>query len=114
MPHRESTLGRFRAYQVALRVVGEIERTLPQFPRGHAVLRNQLTRASQSALLNIAEGAGRVLQGEKRRSFVTARGETAECRAALQVSRETCNSSLTVCFVGSTSNSTNSEPSLPG
>jgi four helix bundle protein len=48
-------------------------------------LRDQAVRAAQSAMLNCAEGAGRVSRADKARAFAIARGETSEACAAVDV-----------------------------
>jgi four helix bundle protein len=48
-------------------------------------LRDQAVRAAQSAMLNCAEGAGRVSRADKARAFAIARGETVEAGAAVDV-----------------------------
>ena len=45
--------------------------------------RNQLFRASDSIVLNIAEGAGRLARPDKRRHYSYALGSAMECGAAL-------------------------------
>ena len=45
--------------------------------------RDQILRASQSILLNIAEGNGKATEGDRRHFFEVARGSALEC-AALQ------------------------------
>ena len=47
------------------------------------VTHNQLRRASFSIMLNIAEGAGRYTNRDKRNFYVIARGSTFECVAIL-------------------------------
>src|SRR5258708_10991546 len=45
--------------------------------------RDQLFRASDSVVLNIAEGAGRIARADKRRHYGYALGSAMECGAAL-------------------------------
>lgn len=47
-------------------------------------LRDEALRAAKSAVLNIAEGAGRVSRADKARAFTIARGEGLEAFAALE------------------------------
>ena len=54
-------------------------------PRGHAVLRDQLERASLSAVLNLAEGAGRRSRRDKARFYTIARGSSMESAALIDV-----------------------------
>ena len=49
------------------------------------VQRNQLLRASLSIVLNIAEGAGRFTNPDKRNFYIIARGSVYECVALLDV-----------------------------
>jgi four helix bundle protein len=53
--------------------------------RGQAAVRDQLTRASLSIVLNVAEGAGRFSPGDKARFYGMARGSACECAAILDV-----------------------------
>jgi four helix bundle protein len=50
-----------------------------------AHLRDQATRAAQSACLNCAEGAARVTRADKARAFTIARGEAVESAAAIEI-----------------------------
>ncbi len=56
-------------------------------PRGHRELRDQLTRASLSIPLNIAEGVGRVSAFDKAHFFAIARGSAMECGAVVDAAR---------------------------
>jgi four helix bundle protein len=56
-------------------------------PKGHAILRDQLERASLSIVLNLAEGAGRRSHREKSRFYVIARGSATESAAVVDVIR---------------------------
>ena len=49
-----------------------------------AKLRDEALRAAKSAVLNIAEGAGRFSRADKGRAFTIARGEGLEAFAALE------------------------------
>ncbi len=53
--------------------------------RGAADLRDQLMRASESVVLNIAEGAGRYSSDDKRRFYRMASGSAMECAGALEL-----------------------------
>ena len=53
--------------------------------RGAADLRDQLMRASESVVLNIAEGAGRFSADDKRRFYRIACGSAMECTGALEL-----------------------------
>jgi four helix bundle protein len=51
--------------------------------RNISALRDQIFRASDSIVLNIAEGAGRYARADKRRHYSYALGSASECGAAL-------------------------------
>ena len=53
--------------------------------RNISALRDQLYRAADSVVLNIAEGAGRSAQADKRRHYSYAKGCAMECGAALSL-----------------------------
>ena len=53
-----------------------------------SALKDQLTRASSSIALNIAEGTGRFTKGEKKNFYVMSRGSVYECVAVLQILRK--------------------------
>jgi four helix bundle protein len=53
--------------------------------RGHRELRDQLTRASLSISLNIAEFAGRTSPADKAHFIAIARGSAMECAAVVDV-----------------------------
>ena len=77
-----TTLESFDVYCVALdacRVSVPISTALT------ASLRDQLVRASSSAVLNVAEGFGSFSRGVKRRHYEIARGSATECVAVLDL-----------------------------
>ena len=63
-----------------LALSSQISRTVP---KGNADLVNQLRRASLSIPLNVAEGAGKTGNLDKKRFYGIARGSTLECAAIL-------------------------------
>jgi four helix bundle protein len=73
------------AYQYALRFAGTCFGILEHLPRGHAELADQLRRAIISVPLNIAEGAGKPTDKDRRRFNAIARGSAMECGAVLDL-----------------------------
>ena len=65
---------------------------IERLPRGRGHLRDQLTRASTSIVLNLAEGAGKVSKADKRRYYLTARGPRPSPRLCSTSARD-CGSS---------------------
>ena len=78
-----TSLKRLQVYQVAIEFLGVAAKILDNIPRGHALVIDQLKRASISISSNIAEGAGRFSRAEKRNFYNIARGSALECYAAL-------------------------------
>ena len=77
-----SSLDNLHAYRVALeacRVAAPLAAALS------ANLKDQLSRASSSVVLNIAEGFGSSSRGVKRRHYEIARGSPIECIAVLDL-----------------------------
>ena len=74
---------RLDVYLVALDFHSRVSRLASG--RGQAILRDQLSRASLSVVLNIAEGAGRVAPADKGRFYAMARGSACESAACLDV-----------------------------
>ncbi len=74
-------LHRFDAYRLALGFRAHVVRWLPL---KRAELSDQLDRASLSAALNIAEGAGRAGR-DQARHYAIARGSSFECLAVLDL-----------------------------
>ncbi len=71
-------------YRIAIEYVGWVFRFCEKL-KGHSHARDQLTRASQSIPLNIAEGNGKATEGDRRRFFEIARGSALECAAAQDI-----------------------------
>jgi len=78
LPHE-----RLDVYRLAL----EFRRSLAPLAkvRGIAPLRDQLFRAADSVVLNIAEGAGRNSRSDKQRHYEIAKGSATESAAALEL-----------------------------
>jgi four helix bundle protein len=76
---------RLDVYRLALDFSVFSHRLIEALPRGHRHLCDQLTRASTSIVLNIAEGAGKHSRGDKRRYYLCARGSATESAALLDV-----------------------------
>jgi len=72
-------------YRCAIEFLALVLEIIKDIPRGHAVVVDQLKRAALAIPLNIAEGAGRMGQGEAAHSYAIARGEAMECASALDV-----------------------------
>jgi four helix bundle protein len=74
---------RLDVYQLSLDFMAFGNGVIEGLPRGRSHLADQLTRASLSIVLNIAEGAGKHSKPDKRRYYVTARGSATESAALL-------------------------------
>ena len=72
-------------YNVALDFLIEADGVLERLPRGRGHLADQLTRASISIVLNIAEGAGKYSGPDKHRYFLSALGSTTESAAVFDI-----------------------------
>ncbi len=76
---------RLDVYVIALDFLVFANDVIEGLPRGRSHLADQLTRASTSIVLNLAEGAGKVSRADKRRYYLTARGSATESAALLDV-----------------------------
>ena len=76
---------RLVVYRRTCEFLTEVAALLRGLPRGEAALADQLRRAGDSVLLNIAEGAGRFAGREKAHFYDIARGSATECAAALAI-----------------------------
>ena len=72
-------------YNLALDFLALAEDLIEHLPRGRGHLADQLSRASTSIVLNLAEGAGKFSKPDKRRYYLSAAGSTTECAAILDV-----------------------------
>ena len=76
---------RLDVYVIALDFLVFANDVIESLPRGRSHLADQLTRASTSIVLNLAEGAGKLSKPDKRRYYLTARGSATESAALLDV-----------------------------
>jgi four helix bundle protein len=76
---------RLDVYRLAVDFLVFAHQVIETLPRGRCHLSDQLTRASTSIVLNLAEGAGKHSKADKRRYYVSARGSAIESAALLDV-----------------------------
>jgi four helix bundle protein len=76
---------KMEVYQRALDFVKFADQLRPSVLRRRASLADQLDRASDSIVLNIAEGAGEFAKREKARFYRIARRSATECAAILDI-----------------------------
>jgi four helix bundle protein len=76
---------RLDVYAIALDLLVFANEVIERLPRGRGHLADQLTRASTSVVLNLAEGAGKLSKADKRRYYLTARGSATESAALLDI-----------------------------
>ena len=76
---------RLEVYQVALEFLVLADEVIESLPRGRRHIADQLTRASISIVLNIAEGAGKFSKPDKRRYYLTSVGSATESAAIFDV-----------------------------
>ena len=76
---------RLDVYRAALEFASWRRGLVRRIPRGNADLVDQITRASRSVTLNIAEGSGENSPADKVRFFRMARRSATECAAALDL-----------------------------
>ena len=75
-------------YRCSIQFLAIARRVIKRLPRGNADFADQLTRASRSIPLNIAEGSGKTTQPHRARYWGDARGSAMECAACFDVLRE--------------------------
>ena len=78
---------RLDVYQRAIEFLALAYDVVGDLPRGNADRADQLTRAAESVVRNIAEGAGRWSEADSASRYEIARGEAMECAASLDVMR---------------------------
>jgi four helix bundle protein len=76
---------RLDVYQRAIEFLALVYDIVDGLPRGHADRADQLTRAAESVVRNLAEGAGRWSEADSANRYKIARGEAMECAASLDV-----------------------------
>ena len=76
---------RLDVYRVALEFLVLATSVIEAMPRGKSHLADQLSRASTSIVLNLAEGVGKFSRPDKRRFYLIARGSAMESAALLDV-----------------------------
>jgi four helix bundle protein len=78
---------RLDVYQRAIEFLALAIEIVEDLPRGHRQRADQLIRAAESVVRNIAEGAGRWSERDSAKHYKIARGEAMECAASLDVLR---------------------------
>ena len=78
---------RLDVYQRAIEFLALVTEIVEELPRGHAERGDQLTRAAESVVRNLAEGAGRWSEADSAKHYKIARGEAMESAASLDVLR---------------------------
>jgi len=78
---------RLDVYQRAIEFLVLTTELTESLPRGHGERADQLIRAAESVVRNIAEGAGRWSDADSAKHYKIARGEAMECAASLDVLR---------------------------
>jgi four helix bundle protein len=76
---------RLDVYQRAIEFLALAYDIVVQLPKGHADRADQLVRAAESVVRNIAQGAGRWSGADCAKHDKIARGEAMECAASLDV-----------------------------
>ena len=78
---------RLDVYQRSIEFLALVYEIVADLPRGNADRAEQLVRAAESVVRNIAEGAGRWSDADCPNRYKIARGEAMECAASLDVMR---------------------------
>ena len=72
-------------YKLSIEFLKTVHELIRHVPNGNADVINQLRRAVMSVSLNIAEGAGKTGENDKKRFYAIARGSALECAALLDL-----------------------------
>jgi four helix bundle protein len=78
---------RLDVYQRAIEFLVLVADIVGDLPKGHSDRADQLVRAAESVVRNIAEGAGRWSEADCAKHYKIARGSAMECAASLDVMR---------------------------
>jgi four helix bundle protein len=70
---------RLDVYQRAIEFLALVGDVVAELPKGHAERSDQLVRAAESVVRNIAEGAGRWSDADSAKHYKIARGEATSC-----------------------------------
>lgn len=76
---------RLDVYQRSIELLALVADIIGDLPKGHAQRADQLERAAEAIVRNIAEGAGRWSAADCAKHYKIARGEAMECAASLDV-----------------------------
>jgi four helix bundle protein len=79
------SLQRLDVYQRAIEFLALAYDIVDALPRGHADRADQLTRAAECVVRNLAEAAGRWSEADRANRYKIARGEAMEGAASLEV-----------------------------
>ncbi len=84
MPTGRLAHERLEVWHTSRRLIVGADALRKEFPRGYADVRGQLIRAAMAVSRHIGEGAARTSPRDRRRRFIVARGECAECDVILR------------------------------
>jgi four helix bundle protein len=76
---------RLDVYQRAIEFLALVGDIVGDLPKGHSDRADQLVRAAESVVRNIAEGSGRWSEADCAKHYKIARGSAMECAASLDV-----------------------------
>ena len=76
---------RLDVYRRAIEFLSLAYDVVDDLPKGHMERADQLVRAAEAVVRNIAEGAGRWSEADAAKHYKIARGEAMECAASLDV-----------------------------